>query len=557
MGELNPGLNDVEKRLICGDKEKNPGYPNEAWKTIPYGQAKYHLSVFLQSRGYLHPVFKKALAPNLDHEVQIGPKATIKEVTISGDGGEIEIQRKRNLIGSTLSPSSLNDLENWVASELQNRGYACPKVTTTAWEETGQVDVKIEAGPLGYFYSITPESIPGTVPGVLSRYYPFRVGDEFRGKLLTLADSRVVSSAVVESAHLRKRCEGERVYLFQEAVPGAPRLLIFGVGINTEGLLEGRASWKNTRLWTHGSLLDVNAAVSKLQNTVGVNLNWFVFQSTSPASINPMLQLTRKTEPRFQSLESVLQTGLATTGDLGEVGATFFIGPTLNLYRTVYGDGVPSSKFLFLEGRATVKTHDYEYYGGNPQKGFMASLTTDFSSQQVWSAISAQRFQLRGEGLWNIQNFDPPLWILGVRGGFTTTVADTSTGLGTQLPASFLTYLGGSKDLRGFGLQDISSDPANLNSGQLGSGGLTSGFVGIEMRLSHTLPYNIDPFLFGDFGATSNQSFALSSPLYWSPGFGVRWQSPIGPVRTTFAQGYAGSQLKEPFHFYFSIGDEF
>jgi outer membrane translocation and assembly module TamA len=87
-------------------------------------------------------------------------------------------------------------------------------------------------------------------------------------------------------------------------------------------------------------------------------------------------------------------------------------------------------------------------------------------------------------------------------------------------------------------------------------GGLTSGFVGLETRLSQTLPFDLDPFVFMDFGEISNSAALLSAPLYWSPGVGVRWASPIGPVRTTLAHGFVGNSA-DHFQFYLSLGEEF
>src|SRR4029079_10634802 len=101
---------------------------------------------------------------------------------------------------------------------------------------------------------------------------------------------------------------------------------------------------------------------------------------------------------------------------------------------------------------------------------------------------------------------------------------------GTLLPANVLQYLGGSTDLRGYGLQEL--------SGRSGIGGLTSGFISFETRLAHTLPLGFEPFIFLDMGAIGKHSMSFSSPIYKSPGAGLRWASPFGTLAATLARGY-------------------
>src|SRR4051812_22031190 len=115
VGNLSPDLSEVEKRLICGDPEQQVEPPNEGWRTIPYPQAKFNLTNFLQERGYFHPVFK----PDYPHPgvstVEIGYQTVVSRVILSGDYGEVRFERKRDILGQTLTPGLLNALEKWVS----------------------------------------------------------------------------------------------------------------------------------------------------------------------------------------------------------------------------------------------------------------------------------------------------------------------------------------------------------------------------------------------------------------------------------------------------------
>src|SRR5687767_14266 len=73
--ELDPGLNDIEKRLVCGEPIGKKSLTGGAWAKIPLSQAKYNLTNFLQKRGYHHPSFFSAEAGGTLPElrVELGP----------------------------------------------------------------------------------------------------------------------------------------------------------------------------------------------------------------------------------------------------------------------------------------------------------------------------------------------------------------------------------------------------------------------------------------------------------------------------------------------------
>jgi outer membrane translocation and assembly module TamA len=88
-------------------------------------------------------------------------------------------------------------------------------------------------------------------------------------------------------------------------------------------------------------------------------------------------------------------------------------------------------------------------------------------------------------------------------------------------------YLGGQADLRGFGRMEL---PGNS------VGGLSAWFGNLEMR-PDLWGTRLEPLLFVDVGELGNKSFSIQSPLYWSPGIGMSYLSPIGTFQTTLAHG--------------------
>jgi translocation and assembly module TamA len=229
------------------------------------------------------------------------------------------------------------------------------------------------------------------------------------------------------------------------------------------------------------------------------------------------------------------------------LGATLLIGPNLELVRTFRGQGPTDSHFLSLEGRLDVKTHDFEFFQTNPQSGFDATLTSNISNVDLYSQVTVQRYRIQAQGLWNFNNYDPPLLILGLRMGAATLLTSERPGLASRLPPNYLEYLGGSVDLRGFSRKELPKS---------GFGALTSFYTDFEVRMGRELPLGLEPFAFIDVGMLGSAPLTFDNPIYWSPGFGIRWSSSFGVFRTTLAHGFAGNAPGH-YQFFLSYGEEF
>lgn len=540
-GDQKISLTEVEKRLVCGDPETQ----FEGWKKIPLSQAIYNLKNYLQDRGYHRPTIHWKTPEQPETIVEMGPITRVTEIQLVGMDDTIGLKNKRQILDQPLTPNLLENLENWAFGKLQSKGYACPKITSEGDPETGKVQLQIQSGPLQNLVSVFEEPVEGLEPNLLRRYDAFKVGDRFNGDLLTVTQGRVSAAGIVENTRFITRCEAAGVLTKQTTIAGPPRLLSFRVGANTEGLILGRVAWRNTRLGHFGSQMNTFIEASTIRQTFQSTANWYVLPEVTRFYLNPLAEVNHRSEQSFESIEVKGQVGAATSFEHGTAGGNVFLGPTYSYFHTVSGAGAPDLRLLSLESRITLKTHSFEFHASNPSEGVSISFISDLNSRGFYSDVTAQRMNLRWEALWNLFELDPPLWVVGVRGGFGIVLTDVAQR--TSLPAPFLQYLGGSADIRGFKRLSLP-----LNS----TGGLTSAFVGTELRLTNLIPYGIDPFIFTDLGGIGSRSGSLDSAVYWSPGLGIRWASPIGAVRTTFAEGFSNGDAVN-FQFYFSIGEEF
>src|SRR6185295_15125823 len=105
------------------------------------------------------------------------------------------------------------------------------------------------------------------------------------------------------------------------------------------------------------------------------------------------------------------------------VGLRFQSGPSYDRIQTLSGIGPPVSQLTSLDTRLQATSHRYEYFITNPTTGWDTVVSASFNAKGVGSSVTAQRLALSGHTLWNLRNYDPPLWVFGARFAFSTVVA--------------------------------------------------------------------------------------------------------------------------------------
>jgi translocation and assembly module TamA len=542
---IDPGLSDSEKRLVCGDQ--NPAAADtdrlkfdNAWRDLPPAQAEFNLRTFLQERGYFHPHF---LVKEGRMWVNAGSPTRVTALELVGAPDEVYPERRRKLIDQPMTPALLSATEKWVEKRVRSLGYPCPKLKTEGDPETGLVRVTVETGPLQDLNEVLERDLPGIRKGILRRYDAFEMGRPYNEDLLVVSENRITAQGLFQNIRFLGTCGPKDAAVKQSIVAGPPRVLALGIGFDTELLVRVKAVWKNTRLGGNASSVNLSAFASAKDQLVDFSVDWYHLPEPSRRFLRPLFQLNHENQEFFQTLTARGQFSFGTTYDSQVLGFKALVGPAYDRVHTIQGIGPVNSDFLSLEGQLQARSHAFEYFLTNPRTGWDTAITVDLNSRDIVSSVSAQRLSWNGRLLWNFRQFDPPLWVFGARFGLKTVV----TGDGFDaIPPNFRQYLGGSTDLRGFGLLELPGP----------TGALSSAFVCLEARLVATFPIGLEPFLFLDLGALGARPFSLDAPLYRSPGLGLRWASPVGVIRGTVARGTAPG-YPDHWQFYLSFGEEF
>jgi outer membrane protein assembly factor BamA len=553
-----------EQQYLCGNEENLP------WSQIPWAQRKFFSLSFLESRGYHASTYEYKDSQLL---VSLGPRSYLKSITIRGGPAEFDMDQAREFPGKALTPKLLDEIEAWAIRHLKHGGYPCVTVKSQAIPETETIELTIYTGTkrtIGTIERSAQEYDPGLVkggseadelgldPDTAGRYQVFEPGDAYDGKQIELSERRPAHQGLLLNTYYSYKCADPNaktpLNLKQTSALATPRTITFGVGINTEGILIAKTSFRHNRLDRRGSQFDTSLEVSRRTQSWDTFYRWFMW-SSSRFHLKPRLLLTHEDERHYQGTSTKVQLGSVMTFDALDGLWSLEAGPAWEQTRTFRGSGAPKSNSLLMEGFTGFETHRFEFYRSSPREGGNIGLSLVAADESFQSTYSATKVTLTGELLKNIGPYDPPFAVLGLRWSLAQTQA-SGDAIG-ELPNRMLHYMGGSTNLRGFDRQEL---PLN------GIPQRSSGYLGLEVRHSPAHYRDLQPLAFVDAAKLGVGSNKFDDPLYWSPGAGLRWETMFGVIRLTLAHGYianSGDLDQEDidhhthWQFYFSFGEEF
>jgi translocation and assembly module TamA len=539
-----------EIRLLCGSKENDSA--SQAWGTIPPWQAQMFLKAMLQKRGFHNSAYE---THNDKLYVELGPPTLITHITLQGAPLELDTNRKRNIVRKELTPAKLDELQNWIIFELRHLGYPCPKADVTADYISGEVLVVVQAGTILKIVKVDSDLIGDLHPGVVRRYDAFHIDDQYDIWNVLLTESRIVDDNLVLGNHISTKCTPSGAVLYQNIEAGLPRLLQIGVGIDTELGPQFKVATHYSRMNQRGSSLDNTLTASFRIQDVKSQFKWYVLKTPSSFYIKPSVEVKRDSESNYTYVETAASFLPSASWDDHKHHYEASVGPSFQKDFLVSGIGPAESQYVLLNESLFLITHNFEYFKSEPQSGFKFGLSSLQGNKGLGSSITLNQLTISAEALFNLGHFSPPALVFGIRGLLGTLITPNFGSDLSNLPPGFKYYLGGTQDLRGFGRQEL---PVNS-----GLGAMTKAYLGSELRELALLPFNLQPFIFADIGALGSAPETLEQPVYWSPGFGLRWASPVGAFRVEAAHGYllnaplASDPALSHWQFYLSYGVEF
>lgn len=537
-------LTSMETRLVCGD----PG--TEGWGHIPFNQAENFLRAFLQQRGYQDPKFEPGESVLT---VDPGARTMVSSFTVSGMPPEVDPRKLRKIRRQVMTPGLLDTAQAALLGSLRNRGYACPVIEMRGNGTTGEVSAEVLPGEVYRFDHIAAKKSAEVDTGIFYRYEAFKRGQRFDTRLLDLTAQRAMADSLFLNVYFDVNCSTAGLTITERVVAGKSQVYRLGFGFDTEGLLIGRAKWQNSRMGARGNSMEATLYASYREQSAVADYRYFT-ATASRLFLMPKLTFGRQNEPQYESLHSELALLPGTSWDVRKRRVELTAGPALEYVHTSRGLG-PDNTYAAFQVQLELRDHLFEYYAGDPRTGGRIAFQSQSRVKGIYSNITAHQLSIKGEHVWNAGGFEPPALVLATRYLGETTLVRKALLAAGEIPSDMRFFLGGDADLRGAGFSKLPADAAGL---------LTAFYDGVELRMGDVLPHGLQPLVFVDAAIVGRSSFKLDPNVYWSPGFGLRWNSPVGSVRVTFARGLVWRRdpaaevlIKPQWRFFLSLGAEF
>ena len=541
-----------------------------------------------------------------------GPRYRVRQMRIyekGPDGREVEpIDGRRNLRSMVRAKPGdyfnraelLEDLQT-VKTLYRDHGYANvdanPQTRLDPKRKEVDIVVPVVRGPKVFFERFEVRGNTKTRDKVIRREMEVAEGELFHETRLERSRGRITALGYFERVDISTE-EGsapDKMNVYIEVTERPTGTFQVGAGFSSIENFIATAQVQQANLFGYGQSLSLQAQISGLRQMINLRFyEPYLFDSDFSASIdlfdqlrifNDFSQASRGGTLTFgyPLIEPELTASLSYTATLDEVSTqsqSTFLGtssavsvftrlPLANLFN----DGLTSS----VRPALTYDTRDNRLF---PTSGIYLRGSTEYATPLLASENEFLRHRLTGRFYYPLgKGF---VLKLNTEAGHVTSPKQE----GVPIFARF--FLGGILDVRGFRFRTIgprvpltsSTDPNSaplLNGANIG--GNLSYFQNLELEFPIVESVGVRGVLFTDAGNTWNledvycdttkasAEFDATSPCFnglsslatlrTSYGFGLRWFSPLGPLRFEWGFPFKPLPYEETSVFEFTIGNFF
>ncbi len=408
-----------------------------------------------------------------------------------------------------------------------SRGYAFVRVDyatkTDPQAQTIAVTFIIGRGPQARFGRIDIVGNVTTRDRVVRRQLTFAEGEVFNNDKLARSRQKVMNLGLFESVDFVPKPRGEDVIDIEVAVK--ERLtgqLSFGAGYGSEDKLTGQVQLQETNFLGRGQSLALNVRYSATRRNYTLSFTEpALFDGPWSAGFSVYDALTEYDEYDRKSVGGRLSVGRS----LGE----FFRGGVSVKHETVTVSNVDDTASTYIreqEGRATTNSlrlslsRDTRDFYLNPSRGNRTAGAVEYAGGALGGDNSFTKLELEHA------TYVP---LIGKLVGMIHGEYGRIEGFGGHEPPIYEKFfLGGLATLRGFQYRSVG--PVDENDDP--KGGVQQLYFNAELIYPLVPEQALNLVAFYDTGNAwdKGESVALGD-LRESAGFGIRWMSPIGPLR--------------------------
>ncbi len=498
----------------------------------------------LQPFGYYNPIIttqyhlEKKSKKDIWHilyEVTLGKPVRIQafSFTLTGPGAShpafSELSSLFTLYTQTILNQPAYEAEKaMVLATVVNQGYLKAHYTQheirlNPERTAATITLQIHTGPL---YRVGPLHFSPTPfnPSFLSRYAPFREGDPLLPQQLTTFQGNLSSSLYFRSTQVvPELSEGDteqgdvQAPINVDLSPNLPNQYQLGMGYGTDSDLRAKLSYKRRYLNAAGHQWGATAAYSGLRDRLETV---YTIPGQYPATDNYQLKAAR-TDERFSDKKTrYVEYDWSENRALGDWIRTLQLQYYQESFSEYLGDTLQQEHF-FIPSVSWTKTVSDDAL--NPSRGYKLTLNLKGAVNTLLSNHSFIQGYLQAKYLYPI--FGTRHIIL--RSELGATYPDQID----DLPIGLRYFTGGDFSVRGYPYKGLGPTIITENQIKTVLGGAYLLVGSIEAQQPLWKKASIATFW--DLGNAFNR---FDERLFQSVGLGLRWKTPIGPVRLDFAK---------------------
>ena len=411
---------------------------------------------------------------------------------------------------------------------------------------TLEVETQLYSGPAAVFGPVEFVGLEDVEEGYLRTYIPWQPGepvsrDEVQVFTRDLLATDLFETAVVELPEEAPEAEGPVTLPVVVRAKERPfRTISGGAEYSTDDGPALKAGFQHRNLWGENETVTLDGELALELQALRGEYREPQFRDRPGQDLISTLTVLHEEDDAFDESRVTLTGGLER-----ELNDEWTIGyGGLAEASRITDDGVTTE--AFLGGIPAFVDYDGTDDLLNPTEGLRARVDlTPFAGTVDSEFTNFLLIDTRGSTYWDI--LDNDRYVLAARARLGSIIASDLS----DVPKNRRLYSGGGGSVRGYERREIG--PLDAEGDPIG--GRSVAEASLEMRAR--LYGNLGGVVFVDAGTVDTESFPGFDEIQVASGFGVRYHSPVGPIRLDIAFPVNPRDTDDAFQLYFSIGQAF
>jgi len=438
--------------------------------------------------------------------------------------------------------ASLRDAQEAFLTYLWNNGFPSAQIIsrrTIANFETNEAEAVFvfTSGPKALFGPPQISGLEKTDPDFIARMKTWENGEEFERAKMNAYTERVRKTGLFSTVDIQPGATAENgeTPILVNLEERKPRTIGAGLSFSTTEGPGGRIFFENRNIFSHGENLRAELRGSEVEQSASVAITRPMPRLDGEAFAGAAFQ--NETTDAFNARTFEISAGLSKKWMSDKLETRGALALETSSVRSETRD----ERTYFVSAPLSVIWNSEDDLL-NPRNGFRASWTvTPYAGSDYFT-----QSDMSARGRVHFGNND--IVTLAARAAVSSTFGSTFAGL----PVNKRYFAGGGGSVRGFGYQE--AGPLDADDNPIGGRSRIEGAFEARVKVIQ----NLQVAAFVDAGTVSTKSLPdFTDDYFIGYGAGVRYLTPIGPIRADIAFPLEKRPTDSSFQLYIALGQPF